>query len=732
MDTLSWPGIARLLALACCLASPAAWCEQLAYDEPLGCKGDRFVVSYCRGDSDTGPYLTNPLDNYCKVTYIDRPRVNGFLPETAELRGDILKKLVACGGGGAPALAPAAAPAAPKAPAGAKPQAADTNVVVPGTGNSKVTLLRLSHTKKGTRVVHYVDELSRKPTASPDVIAIWALFVYPDGEPSSPGTRAEWIEFHMQCANGSFAAVTLAKLDAEARLLGAKQLSGKQQQVPKGSVGESIFGIACKTAALSGSRFASTMAGIEDAMRPASAAAAVAASPAPAAAPTKPKDIEARADALLESWTAAYVDQDYDAALAHLHEYSKLYPQDANGYVWAGQTYTAKGDSAGAERAYLQAQRLAPQDASVNLAVGKLFLEVHEDKVRARTELLKVLALKSASLQDLVVAGELLKQAEDDKNATEAFRRAVQMSGDPELLARAWAGFGGAQKDAGRYTQALAALNEAIRLNPKNVDAHASLASVYYKQGDRARELTERQTVVRLTPEDPWAQWLLGTTHAALKQRAPALAAYDKAADLVILDGHMNDLDVLGSVADEYEELGEWARAAAVYRVMLAAQPATNDPEAGFAKAMDDTITCDDLGRALVQQKKYPEVVRLYVARGACSEFVVEAHLGVAYAWLGQPAKAIENLESATAATADNITYYERELASGKLDPDKREVPRILLAKYRIGYAQQLHALGHAYVLAGRKPDAQRTAKTLERYDAKLASKLTAEIGEKP
>ncbi|MCW5573672.1 MAG: hypothetical protein KIT37_11665, partial [Steroidobacteraceae bacterium] len=102
---------------ALALLAGTAYGDQIVYNQPYGCNGDRFVVSYCRGDSDTGPYVTNPLDNYCKVTYIDRPRTNGFLPETAELRGDILKKIVACGG------APAAAPAAPPAPAGAPPRA---------------------------------------------------------------------------------------------------------------------------------------------------------------------------------------------------------------------------------------------------------------------------------------------------------------------------------------------------------------------------------------------------------------------------------------------------------------------------------------------------------------------------------------------------------------------------------------------------------------------------------
>jgi hypothetical protein len=99
---------------------------------------------------------------------------------------------------------------------------------------------------------------------------------------------------------------------------------------------------------------------------------------------------------------------------------------------------------------------------------------------------------------------------------------------------------------------------------------------------------------------------------------------------------------------------------------------------------------------------------------------------------LGQPGKAIENLEPSTAEAADRIAGYESQAASDKLDSGKRDTYRRMAANARAEYAQDLAALGHAYVMAGRKADAQRTAKTLHRLDALLASKLAAEIGEQP
>lgn len=548
--------------VAATLLVDAATAAELQYGQPYGCNGERFVVSYCRGDSDAGNYVTNPLDNYCKVTYIDRPRTNGFLPETAELRGDILKKLVACGG----------------TPTGTRP--------APASG----------------------------PTA---------------------GTTA----------------------------------------------------------------------------------------------PANQKDVAARADALIDAWIAAYNRGDYDSALASLREYIKLYPNHPTGFIFAGHTYTAKGDKAAAERAFLQAQRVAPEDAKATFEVGKLYLEVHEDNGRARTELRKVLALKSATSDDLVPAGELLARAGDPKSATEAFRRAVQLPGQPRVLARGWVGFGRSQYAAERYPQAIVALKEALRLDPKNEDAHWTLAAVYEHQGNLAGAVAERRAIVQLNPNDARAHLNLGNAYAAQKQAAPAIAAYDQARALAPKDPGGRDL--LSLLADDYEKLGRSDLAITALRASID-MPHDSTPEGIETKAMSDVYQCTLLGRLLASQKKYPDVVRLYLARGACNGLTADGPLGAAYLGLGQAAKAVPLLEKALEGFEDSVAAEERALAGGKLTKDERDVKATMLAETKAEGTQDLYALGRAYLLTGRAADARRIARTLQRYDAKLASKLTAEVGAAP
>lgn len=894
MDPTRRPGIARLLALASCLVAPAASSEELVYGQPYGCNGDRFVVAYCRGDSDTGAYVTHPLDNRCAVTYIDRPRRNGFLPETGEVRGDILKKIVACGEGAA-AVAPAATAAArtaAKPPAGASTGTAGASIEVPGTGDSRISLVRLpksssssiihyvdemprassanagvieiwelriypaggitmgkpgevaqwvrfqvdcnkrvfgmdvlisldrqakplgatsldvrnepvkagtvgdavagiacktAATRGGPRftstqvaiadgftpatavattpaatsapaptnpkdttdpgtggskvallhlvtnsmTVNYVDELSRKPTANADVVVIWALSVYPQGiaKPLWPGETARWGEYQHDCRKGTFAVSAMVGLDREAKSLGATRFKNlDHQQVSAGSLSAALAGIACGTGtARTGPRLTSTRAAIDDAMSPGSASAPVTASPT--LAPANPKDVEARAGALIDAWTAAYVRKDYDAALVSLREYSKLYPEDSNGYLWAGQTYKAKGDDAGAERAYLQAQRLAPQDPAVNLEVGKLFLDVHEDKVRARTEALKVLAMKSAKADQLIPAGELLWRAEDDKSAREAFRRGVQLPGEPPMLARGWVGFGRSQWKEGKYPQAIAALNEAMRLDPKNVDAHYALSGVYEDQGNPAGVLAEREAIARMEPADAWAHYSLGNAYAAMKQVAPAAAAYDKVLEMAQKDSHAQDL--LSLLSDSYKEVGRPDRAITALRTALAV-PNDGTLEGIESRIMRDFFHCGKLSWLLVGQKQYPEVVRMNFARGPCNGIIVEGTLGIAYVALNQPQKAIPDLEEALDGFEKPIEESQRKLSDPKLTKDDRKFHIERLAELKSESSQKLYALGRAYLLTGRKADAQRTAKTLQRYDAQLASKLTAEIASAP
>src|ERR1700690_577808 len=72
--------------------------DGLRYKVNYQCNGETVQVSYCRHDSDD-PSMprTIPQNDYCLVYYPDRPKAGGFTVQKAELRGDVVRKLQACG-----------------------------------------------------------------------------------------------------------------------------------------------------------------------------------------------------------------------------------------------------------------------------------------------------------------------------------------------------------------------------------------------------------------------------------------------------------------------------------------------------------------------------------------------------------------------------------------------------------------------------------------------------------
>src|SRR5438105_15330024 len=72
--------------------------ETLRYKYEYTCNKERVVVGRCRHDSDMpGVAPTKPENDYCQVSYPDRPKQGGFTVETVELRSDVIKKLTSCG-----------------------------------------------------------------------------------------------------------------------------------------------------------------------------------------------------------------------------------------------------------------------------------------------------------------------------------------------------------------------------------------------------------------------------------------------------------------------------------------------------------------------------------------------------------------------------------------------------------------------------------------------------------
>ena len=85
--------------------------QQLRYKFKYTCNGETIVVFHCRHDDDTPQFApTKPENDYCQVSYPDRPLRNGFRVETVELQSDVVKKLQSCGAFNPPSNTPSNVP----------------------------------------------------------------------------------------------------------------------------------------------------------------------------------------------------------------------------------------------------------------------------------------------------------------------------------------------------------------------------------------------------------------------------------------------------------------------------------------------------------------------------------------------------------------------------------------------------------------------------------------------
>lgn len=239
--------------------------------------GRQLYIKSCYDDS---PYAN------CGVVQMHLPLNRGqWQVETTDTRANILPTVAGCKiyplefRNGIVSLV---APKQQAAPAQTAKPAART-ITIPGTGGSPVALVRLS-TTGGSGTVFYADELSVK--SAPDgTIGLWVLQALPNGNTSFPGAAAVWVRYAVNCKQNTYGISVLIEIDAKENPLRAAEVTVENQATTKGSGGEAIVSLACKSApAPGGARLTSTAAAMAD-----SKSASTAPKPsAPVAAPPPP------------------------------------------------------------------------------------------------------------------------------------------------------------------------------------------------------------------------------------------------------------------------------------------------------------------------------------------------------------------------------------------------------------------------------------------------------------
>ena len=81
----------------------------------------------------------------------------------------------------------------------------------------------------------------------------------------------------------------------------------------------------------------------------------------------------------------------------------------------------------------------------------------------------------------------------------------------------------------GELDKALADLNEAIRLDPKDAGLFAGRAEIYWQLGEREKALADYQEAIRLDPKNVWGYLGLASLYRDSGDLDKALAAFNEA-----------------------------------------------------------------------------------------------------------------------------------------------------------------------------------------------------------
>ena len=285
-------------------------------------------------------------------------------------------------------------------------------------------------------------------------------------------------------------------------------------------------------------------------------------------------------------------------------------PGSARAQYVAGRAKAAQGEIAAAVENYKTACELAPHYASAHYALSLAYRQLG-DATKAEEQLS---LYRQSQAWVPPVEDPVLEKLESLK------------AGAYDYLNK-----GKRLQDDGQLQEALQQYRLALQANPRMLQAHVNLITVYGALGDLEEARKHYQTAIEIDPNKPWAYYNYGMVLINQKQFKEAEKAFRHSLEMdPSVDAHVN----LGQTLESQGRLDE---AEASYRRALTAQP--NHREAHFY-----------LARVLEKRGKFPEAIRHLQEILSPEEArtpVFMYYLSIAYAQVGDREKALHYAQEA-------------------------------------------------------------------------------------
>lgn len=217
-------------------------------------------------------------------------------------------------------------------------------------------------------------------------------------------------------------------------------------------------------------------------------------------------------------------------------------------------------------------------------------------------------------------------QGEFDE-AIAAFEEAIRL--DPDY-ALAHYNLGRARYLQGQMEQAVAAFEEAIQIDPEMAEAYTNLGAVYSAQGKTEEAIAACKTAIRLDPNDDMAHYNLAGSYSDRGQLDEAITAYEEALRI-----NPENADVHYNLAHAYYRQGKLDEAVVAWQKAAELEP-------------DDSMTYNNIGRVYFEQGRFGEaVVELQKAIQIDEENAIAYfNLGLVYKGQGRGEEALAAFET--------------------------------------------------------------------------------------
>ncbi len=447
---------------------------------------------------------------------------------------------------------------------------------------------------------------------------------------------------------------------------------------------------------------------------------------------------------LLARWYAAS-GTEFDRAVELFERAASLEPDNLEPYLSLSLLYAKVGRYSDAERTLDQALAIDPTAPSAHLYLGKVAMAQKHWK-DAETHFERTIELAPYSETAYISLGDLYVQQGDRERAVEVYKELIDRVDprDSEAVGRLIHLY---LQDR-TFDQAIALLDDIIKVDPQNADAYLLKGRILGEMGHPQDAVKALEQVVAIRPEDTAAIYYLGRLYDEQKESDKAIAQFEKivAMDVDVTEAYLQ-LGILYSRAkrfDEAQSVLERAKAkepdrAEVYLVLgfVYSQQELYDRAAtvfseGLALHPDNATLHFNLGLAYDKLKQFDQFERELEEAIRLDPKYAEALNYLGYTYAEKDTKLTEAMgliKRALVVKPDDGAYVDSlgwtHFKLGQWDDAVRELERAVLL---LPDDAVIHEhLGEAYLKKSRRDEARESwlrALELDTTNAKLIERF--------